>query len=288
LAAEPMSLEGKTGLVTGATSGIGEAAALEIARMGATVVLAGRDLKKCQAAVASIRQETGNPNVEYLLADLSSQAEIRAMAAEFLKRHPRLDVLVNNAGAVFLRRRLSVDGIEMTLALNHLGYFLLTGLLLDALKSAAPSRIINVSSNAHKGAPVNLDDLQVKHGYSLLKAYDRSKFANVLFTYELARRLEGTGVTVNALHPGLVATNIARRVGRLAGWAWKLYARRRGALTPREGARAIVYLASSPDVAGVTGAYFVKTARGPSDPATFDEGMARRLWEASARLTGLS
>ena len=288
MAGEALSLKGMICLVTGATSGIGEATALELARMGAAVAVAGRNPEKCMATVGRIRRETGNLDVEYLLADLSSQAETRALAAEFLKRHRRLNVLVNNAGSAFLRRRSSVDGIEMTLALNHLSYFLLTDLLLDTLKSSAPARIVNVSSNAHKGSPVDLDDLQLEHGYSILKAYNRSKFANVLFTYELARRLDGTGVTANALHPGLVYTNIARRNGKLIEWGWKLYARRRGVLTPEQGASSSVYMAASPDLEGVTGVYFVKTARAPSDPSTYDEAMARKLWQASAQLTGVS
>lgn len=286
MAANAASLEGRTCLVTGATSGIGEAAALELARLGATVILTGRDPSKCRAAVDRIRRETGNPLAEHIPADLSSQAEVRALAAGFLERHELLHVLVNNAGAVFLRRRLSADGIEMTLALNHLGPFLLTERLLGALKRGAPSRIINVSSNAHKNWPLDFDDLQLEHGYRPLKAYYRSKFANVLFTYELARRLEGAGVTANVLHPGLVFTNIARSGGRPVYWAWRLYARRHGAVAPREGAAGIVHLASSPEVAQLTGAYFIKTARAKSGPATYDTGLAARLWQVSARLTG--
>jgi NAD(P)-dependent dehydrogenase (short-subunit alcohol dehydrogenase family) len=256
--------------------------------MGATVVLAGRDIDKCRATVGRIIRETGNRDVDHLLADLSSQDEIRALADVFMDRHSRLDVLVNNAGGTFLRRRLSVDGIEMTLALNHLGYFLLTGLLLDVLKRSAPARIVNVSSNAHRRSPIDLDDLQLEHGYSPLKAYYRSKYANILFTYELARRLEGTGVTANALHPGLVYTNIAGQCGGLVAWGWRLYARRRGALTPEQGGSNVVHLASSSDLAGVTGAYFFKTERAASGEGTYDPDMARKLWQASVRLTGIS
>ncbi len=281
-------LTGKTCLVTGATSGIGEATALELARMGATVIAAGRDIEKCRATVARIVQATGNRDVDYLLADLTRQDEIRALADGFLDRHERLDVLVNNAGGTFLRRRTSVDGIEMTLALNHLGHFLLTELLLDVLMRSAPARIINVSSHAHRRSPVDLDDLQLERGYSPLKAYNRSKHANVLYTYELARRLEGTGVTANVLHPGLVDTNIASQCGKLAAWGWRIYARRRGALTPEQGASFVVHLASSPDLDGVTGAYFFKTERAISGFGTYDRDMARKLWQASVRLTGMS
>jgi NAD(P)-dependent dehydrogenase (short-subunit alcohol dehydrogenase family) len=281
-----VNLAGKTCLVTGATSGIGEATALGLARMGATVVVAGRDPVMCEEAAARIRLEAGNPAVEHLVADLSSQTEVRTLAAGFLKRHGRLDVLVNNAGGVFLRRRLSVDGIEMTLALNHLSHFLLTGLLIGALRRGAPSRIVNVSSSGHRRSRLDLDDLELRRGYGPLKAYYRSKFANVLFTYELARRLTGTGVAANVLHPGLVLTNIARRNGRLIGWGWRLYARRHGALTPAEGASNVLFLASSPALEGVTGAYFFKSARADSAPGTEDQGAARRLWQASVKLTG--
>ena len=281
-----MTIAGRTCLVTGATSGIGEATALAFARMGATVVVAGRDIDKCRTTVARVLRETGNGSADYLLADISSQDEVRALADGFLDRHERLDILINNAGGTFLRRRLSVDGIELTLALNHLGYFLLTDLLLGVLRRSAPARIINVSSNAHRRSPVDLEDLQLERGYSPLKAYYRSKYANVLFTYELARRLEGTGVTANALHPGLVYTNIAGQCGRLAAWGWRLYARHRGALTPEQGASNVVHVATSPDLAGVTGAYFFKKDRTMSGPGTYDRDAARRLWQASARLTG--
>lgn len=281
-----MSLSGRTCLVTGATSGIGEATALGLARRGATVVVAGRELAKCEATVARIRRETGNTAVEHLLADLSSQAEVRKLAAGFLRRHGRLDVLVNNAGGVFLRRRLSVDGIEMTLALNHLSHFLLTGLLVDALRNGAPSRVVNVSSGGHRRSRLDLDDLELRRGYAPLKAYYRSKFANVLFTYELARRLKGTGVAANVLHPGLVLTNIARQSGRLIGWGWRLYARRNGALTPEEGALNVLFVASSPALDGVTGAYFFKTTPADSAPGTEDTEAARRLWQVSVKLTG--
>jgi NAD(P)-dependent dehydrogenase (short-subunit alcohol dehydrogenase family) len=272
-------------LVTGATSGIGAVTALELARLGATVIVVGRNESRCRETVQSITHKTGNEATDYLLADLSSQSDIRRLAAEFLSRYERLDVLVNNAGAYFFRRQKSVDGLEMTFALNHLSYFLLTNLLLDTLKASAPARVINVSSNAHYGNPLDFDDLQGKKNYGLMTVYGRSKFANVLFTYELARRLEGSGVTANALHPGFVRTNI----GKNNGWYMRLIMPLAtiSGIKPEEGARTSIYLASSPEVEGVTGKFFTKCQETPSDPATYNEDDARRLWEISADLTDL-
>jgi NAD(P)-dependent dehydrogenase (short-subunit alcohol dehydrogenase family) len=222
--------------------------------------------------------------VEYALADLTDQAQVRAMAAEINERHSRLEVLINNAGGFFFRRRESADGIEMTLALNHLAPFLLTHLLLDRLRVGAPARVINVSSAMHRSAELDLDDLQMESGYSGAAAYGRAKLALVLFTYELARRLAGSGVTANALHPGFVATGIGMGgcVARLARPIMRLFAR-----SPEEGAETSLYLATSPDVAGVTGAYFADREAVDSAPATYDEALARRLWQISADLTGL-
>ncbi len=282
------TLAGKTCLVTGATAGIGEVTALELARRGAAVIVVSRNPEKCAAVVARLRAETANPAIDWLAADLSSQAQIRQLAAQFHARYARLDVLVNNAGAFFLKRTLSADGIEMTFALNHLNYFLLTHLLLDILQSSAPARIVNVASNAHLGAPLDFDDLQMKRGYQSFKAYGRSKYANVLFTYELARRLAGSGVTANALHPGLVQTSIGNSAGRLMGLGWKLATFFGKGLTPAEGARTSIYLASSPEVEGVTGGYFAREKTVRSDPGTYDEAAARRLWQISAGLVGLA
>ena len=200
------SMRNKVCLVTGATSGIGEVTARELAQRGATIILVGRNQQKAEAAVEEIKSRTGNQDIGYLLADLSSQQEIRGLARAFKARHDRLDVLVNNAGAVFSEYGETEDGIERTFAVNHLNYFLLTSLLLDELKAGAPSRIVNVSSGAHQGAELDFDDLGTKQNYGFMKAYGRSKLANVMFTYELARRLEESGVTANALHPGAVAT----------------------------------------------------------------------------------
>ncbi|MGD8627316.1 MAG: SDR family oxidoreductase [Anaerolineae bacterium] len=278
------TMAGRVCVVTGATSGIGRATALGLARQGATVVACGRDEAKTRATVEALRRESGNPAVAYALADLTDQAQVRAMAAEINERHPRLDVLINNAGGFFLRRQESADGIEMTLALNHLAPFLLSHLLLDRLRAGAPARVINVSSAMHRSAALDLDDLQMKNGYGGAAAYGRAKLALVLFTYELARRLADRGVTANALHPGFVATGIGMGdvVARLVRPIMRLFAR-----SPEEGAETSLYLATSPDVAGVTGAYFADKEAVDSAPATYDEALARRLWQISADLTGL-
>ena len=280
-----VAMDGKTCLVTGATSGIGRVVAEELARRGATVIVVGRGRDRSVAIVDRIRRATSNANVEFMLADLSSQREVRTLAEEFLSRHRRLDVLVNNVGAIVLRRKRSVDGIEMTLALNHLGYFLLTDLLLDVLRSSAPARIVNVSSAAHESARLDFDDLESRRRYGGYKAYSRSKLANVLFTYELARRLDGTGVTANALHPGLVATRLAANNG-LPGVLVNLLIRV-GGMSPLKGARTVVYLAASPEVDGVSGRYFVNERSVPSSEASRDTDDARRLWEISSEMTGL-
>ena len=280
---QPMA--GKVCLVTGATSGIGEETALGLARLGATVVVAGRSAARCAATVDRIGRQTGNSSVEFLLADLSSQKEVHNLAAEFKSRHDRLDVLVNNAGAIVLSRRKSVDGLELTFALNHLSYFVLTDLLLDVLVSSAPARIVNVSSSSHRRTQINFDDLQKQRRYTGFRAYAQSKLANVLFTYELARRLEGTGVTANALHPGLVATNFLTNNGRL-GHFLAFFMRIRG-ISSAKGARTSIYLASSAEVEGVSGLYFEKEKAVQSAAASYDQAAAARLWKISAELTGV-
>jgi NAD(P)-dependent dehydrogenase (short-subunit alcohol dehydrogenase family) len=276
-------MQNKICLITGATSGIGQAAALSLAKLGATVIVAGRDETRCQKTLTKIRNETGNSNVDYLLADLSIQAQVRKLAEDFKSRYTRLDVLVNNAGAIFFLRRHSANGVEMTFALNHLAYFLLTNLLLDTLKASAPARIVNVASNSHLGEHLDFDNLELKRGYWAVRAYGRSKLANLYFTYELSRRLQGTGVTANAMHPGFVRTNM----GANNGWLVRLflplvYLR---SLTPAEGARTVVYLASSPEVEGVTGKYFVREREVASDPVSYDESAAKRLWDVSEKMT---
>ncbi|GAC1468564.1 MAG: SDR family oxidoreductase [Isosphaeraceae bacterium] len=281
---ETKTMNGKTCLVTGATSGIGEVASEELARRGAKVVLVGRDRERCEATARRIQQSTNNPDIDWMLADLSSHAEVRRLAGEIQARCPRLDVLINNAGALYAPRRESVDGIEMTWALNHLGYFLLTTLLLDTLKASAPARIVNVASGAHRMVPgIDFDDPEGKKRYKPFRIYGQSKLANILFTYELARRLEGTGVTANCLHPGFVATSFTNGKGWLY-WVMK-QASNLMAISPQEGARTTVYLATSPEVEGITGKYFDKCKQAQSSPASLDVAASRRLWQLSEEMT---
>lgn len=277
---------GKTVMVTGGTAGIGLVTARELARMGAHVVIVSRNQQKGERVVRELRRATGNEWIAFQRADLSSLDEIRRVARNFAEEHARLDVLVNNAGAFFQRRQESADGIEMTFALNHLSYFLLTNLLLDRLRAADGGRIVNVSSRAHVGAELDFADLEMKRGYKGWVAYRRSKLANIHFTRALARRLEGTGVSTNALHPGFVATNFGLnnslpfRIGmKLAFWT--------SAIGVEEGAQTPIHLASSPEVEGVTGRYFVKCADVQPSPAAGDDGAAERLWEVSERMTGV-
>lgn len=281
--AGPMS--GKVCLITGATTGIGKAAAFALAGQGATVCLVGRDPERTKGVAAAIMEQTGNQKVEYYLADLSLLAEVRRLAAEFRKRHDTLNVLINNAGAVFTGREVTVDGFERTWALNHLAYFLLTQELLDALKAGAPSRIVNVSSHAHKGARrgLNFEDLQGEKRYSGFSAYAQSKLANILFTQALARRLQGTGVTVNAVHPGTVATGFGKNTPGFLKTV--LTVARPFMRTPEKGAETLVYLAASPEVDGKTGLYYFDLKPVPPTAAARDEAAQERLWEVSLRQT---
>lgn len=282
------SMSGKICLVTGATSGIGEVTARTMAQMGATVIVVGRDSQRGADTLQRIRAMAANAQVEFTLADLSSQAQIRQLAQEFKRKYSRLDVLVNNAGAWLNSYQESVDGIEMTFALNHLGYFLLTNLLLDALKTSAPARIVNVSSYGHKSGRINFDDLQFRQSYDGMQAYRQSKLANILFTYELARRLAGTGVTVNVLNPGLVATNFGlNNFGLNDGWLKSLLRRAYAlvAISPEQGAQTAIYLATSLEVESVTGKYFVKEKEAQSSPASHERAAATRLWQVSENLT---
>jgi NAD(P)-dependent dehydrogenase (short-subunit alcohol dehydrogenase family) len=236
--------------------------------------------------VDQIKQVTGNPSVDGLLADLSSQQQIRALASTVLARAPRLHVLVNNAGAIYTKRSLSVDGTEMTFAVDHLAYFLLTALLVERLRTNLPARIINVASDAHARARIDFDDLEGEHGYRAFRAYGQAKLANILFTYELARRLEGSGVTANCLHPGLIATGFGHNNGGLLSVGLRLI--QPFVKKPDRGAETSIYLASSPDVAAVSGQYFVNQRASKSSPASYDVEVARRLWRISAEMTGLS
>lgn len=273
-------------LVTGATSGIGQETARALAQQGMTVVIVGRNEQKSAGTVVAIKAATGNPNVSYLLADFADQAAVRRLAAEFKERYDRLDVLINNAGGFYAKRQENAAGHELTFAVNHLGYFLLTNLLLDRLQASAPARIINVSSDAHQWGKIDFSDLHFTRGYGSMKAYSRSKLANLLFTFELARRLTGTGVTVNALHPGFVATNFGANNMGFAGPLLK-WVINRFALSPAEGAKTMIYLATDAGVAGETGKYFVKNRAIAAAPMAYDEVTAQQLWEVSAELTGL-
>jgi NAD(P)-dependent dehydrogenase (short-subunit alcohol dehydrogenase family) len=276
-------------LVTGATSGIGLATARELAARRATLVLVGRNETKTRALVQALRQRTntqiGAPAVEYLLADLSSQAEVRGLAKAFQRRYGALHVLVNNAGLISLRRQQTVDGLELTLAVNHLAPFLLTTLLLDTLRASAPARVVTVASAAHRGAQMPFDDLQQTQGrYSGLRAYGQSKLANIMFTYALARRLTGSNVTANTLHPGFVASGFARNNG--VGMNLAMTIVRPFAISPEQGAQTTLYLASSPQAETVSGQYFVKCQRARSSPESYDKAGQERLWEVSEQLTG--
>jgi NAD(P)-dependent dehydrogenase (short-subunit alcohol dehydrogenase family) len=279
------NLEGRTCLVTGATSGIGEETAAGLARCGARVILVARDRERGEASVARVKAKTGNRAVELQLADLASQAETRELAGQVLDRCPSLHVLVNNAGVIHLSRETTVDGLETTFAVNHLAHFLFTRLLLDRLVESRPARIVNVASNGHKFGKLDFDDLQSERNYSWMRVYATSKLANVLFTYELGRRLAGTGVTANCLHPGAVSTGLGMNNGRLGRIVIPLL--RPFFLTPEAGARASIYLASSDEVENVSGKYFVKCTPMPSSPDSYDEALARRLWEESSELTRL-
>ncbi|CAN5137474.1 SDR family oxidoreductase [soil metagenome] len=281
-------MQNKTVLITGGNAGIGLETARALAQQGATVVIVARDVIKGEQAVADIKQTTGNEKVSFMKCDLGSQKQIRQLAADFKAKHNRLDVLVNNAGAFFSEYGETEDGIERQFAINHLGPFLLTNLLLDWLKASAPARIVNVASRAHYRGRINFDDLYFRKNYDgFIKAYGQSKLANVLFTNELARKLEGTGVTVNSLHPGVVATDIALKeskgIYRFGWWLWKHFM-----ITPAQGAETSIYLASSPAVDGVTGKYFDKSKAIPAAKQALDKNIAAQLWEVSEKLTGLA
>jgi NAD(P)-dependent dehydrogenase (short-subunit alcohol dehydrogenase family) len=283
--ARPMA--GKTVLITGGTSGIGKATAIGLAELGARVAITGRDPERAEAAAVEIRGATGNPAVDGFGADLSSQAEVRRLAAEILDANSRLDVLVNNVGGFWATRHVTSDGLERTFALNHLAPFLLTELLLDRLKASAPARVVTVSSGAQSLGTIDFDDLQGERKYSGQTAYNQSKLASVMFTYELARRLEGTGVTATVLHPGVVSTRFGAedpsRIFKLIVPFYRPFMK-----TPRQGAAMSVYLASSPKVTGVTGRYFVNGRPRTSNKASYDESATSRLWEVSAGLVGLA
>ncbi len=283
---EETAMKDKIVMITGANSGIGKAASLALANMGATVVMVARNKEKGEAAKAEIIRESGNSSVDLLLADLSSLESVRQLATEFQKKYPKLHVLINNAGLFNQGRHVTTDGYENTFATNYLAAFLLTNLQLEQLKASAPSRIINVSSVGHYKGHINFDDLNLEKEYGGWKAYGQSKLALVLFTHELAKKLQGTGVTVNAVHPGTVATNIWTRPFGPAGFITalpKLFM-----ASPEKGAETIVYLASSSDAQSLSGEYLEKSKVKKSSEESYDEEIAQRLWDVSAKLTRLS
>lgn len=276
----------RTILVTGATSGVGLEACVQLARMGADLVMVARDRARGEAAIAQVQGRSGAKLPSLMLCDFASQASIRALADRFRRSHSSLHVLVNAAGSVSPGHELTEDGIERTFAVNHLGYFLLTNLLLDLLQKSAPARVVNVASINHRMGTMDLDDPGFEKGYSILKAYNRSKLGNVLFTRELARRLEGTGVTANCLHPGAVSTNIWSHA---MWWARPFLAfAKLFMITPEKGAETIVFLAASPEVEGKTGGYYERSRLVFPSRLAQDDALAKRLWDLSARLVKLA
>jgi len=280
-------MAGKNVLVTGGTAGIGKATAVGLATLGARVAITGRERGRAEAAAADIRAASGNPAVDLFTADMSSQAEVRRLAGTILHAYPRLEVLVNNVGGFWAHRHVTTDGLEHTFAVNHLSAFLLTNLLLDRLKASAPARVVTVSSGAHATGRVDFDDLQGAAGYSGKRAYSASKLANIMFTYELARRLQGTGVTATVLHPGVVRTNFgtddpASLINAM------LPLMRPFMKTPAAGAATTIYLASSAEVDGVTGRYFANRKPRTSTKVSYDTAVAAQLWKVSTELVGLA
>ena len=278
-----MSIEDKICIITGANSGIGKATALGLAKMNAVVVMLCRNRETGEEAQKEIIGESGNKKVDLLICDLSSQEQIRRVVDEFKQKYQNLHVLINNAGVMAANRKLSVDGFEMNFAVNHLAPFLLTNLLLDVLKKSAPSRIINVSSGTHKMAKIDFDDLQSENKkHRLFKVYGLSKLALMLSSYELSRRLDGTGVTVNTVHPGVANTNLGREMSKIGRGFGKIFFK-----NPEKGAETSIYLASSPEVEGITGKYYIKKQQRDSSEESYNEEYAKRLWDISAEFTKL-
>ena len=275
----------KVCLITGATSGIGKETAVALAKIGSTIIVNGKDEKRGEETITEIKRVSGNENVELMIADLSSLNEVRKFAGRLKGKYDKLDILINNAAVFCTSRNLSLDGIEMQFAVNHLSNFLLTNLLLETLKKSNSARIINVSSNAHYQGRINFDDINFEKRYFGWTVYCQSKLANVLFTYELADRLDPKQVTVNALHPGTVRTNI---VGKYASFIYRLgWNLQKPLMLPvEEGAKTSIYLASSEEVKGITGLYFVKCKSQKSSDMSYDKMLARKLWDLSEKLTG--
>ncbi len=279
-----MIMKDRICLITGANSGIGKATTLGLVKMGAIVVMVCRNQNMGETALAEIKAQSGNESVEMMLADLASQESVRQLVRDYKDRYQQLDVLINNAGVAKANRTLTVDSIETTFAVNYLAPFLLTNLLLDMLKASAPARIVNVSSMVHKWSAIDFDNLQGEKRYDMDKAYNQSKLAVVLFTYELARKLQGTGVTVNSLEPGMVATNFAREYTGfkrlMATRLWRPFMK-----SPEKGAETSIYLASSPEVEGITGKYFINKKEAKPSKESYDETLSKQLWEVSVKLT---
>lgn len=280
-------MQGKTVVVTGGTSGIGEVASFRLAGQGARIVLIARDPKRGNVTLSMLKQ--ANPAADHKVhyGDLSSIADMKRVATEVANTEPRIDVLVNNAGAVFLSRQTSVDGLEMTFATNHMNYFVVTNILLDRLKATPGARIVSTASEAHKSGKLDFDDLQSTKSYSTFRVYGTSKLCNILFTRELARRLDGTGVTANSLHPGFVGTRFGQN--NATNFFMKALARTimTFGISPEEGAKTIIHLASSPDVATISGEYFYKCKVAEPSLAAQDDDAAKRLWDVSAKIAGV-
>jgi len=279
-------MQGKTVVITGATSGIGEVAAVELARQGARIVFVARNPLRRDTTLARLSVVNDKVKHTAYLADLSRLSEMKRVAGEIAAAEPKIDVLVNNAGAVFSKREATADGLEMTFATNHLAYFVVTNLLLANLKATPGARIVSTSSDAHKSGKLNFDDLQSEKSYVGFRVYCNSKLENILFTRELARRVAGTGVTANCLHPGFVASSFGDNNGGWTEFAFGLL-KKIAAITPEDGAKTIVYLASSPDVAGQSGGYYYKCAPSTPTAAAQNDADAKRLWEVSAKIAGV-
>ena len=278
-------MQGKVVVMTGATSGIGRLAAAELAALGARLVLVARDRGRADETLARLRERgAGEPHRAHI-ADLARLADMKRVAGEIAAAEPKIDVLINNAGNVFATRQLTEDGLERTFATNHVAYFVLANMLRERLIAAAPARIVNTASDAHRGQVLDFDDLQLTRGFRTYTAYGRSKLCNILFTRELARRLAGTGVTVNCLHPGFVRTNLGQREGGLFAGVARIAMMFGG--PPERGAKTIVYLAASPEVASVSGGYFADGRPARPTLAAQDDASAGRLWAETSRLTGI-
>ena len=275
-----IDMNGKVCLVTGATDGIGKVSAQVLAKMGAKVIIVGRNPEKSAAVLAELRSSSGSENIDLLMADLAVMQEVRDLAEQVISRYDRLDVLLNNAGGYFTKHEITSDGLEMTFALNHMSYFLLTNKLMGLLKSSVPARIVNVSSDAHYGVDIEFDNLNGEQDYKAWKAYQKSKLANVLFTYELLKKVPAD-LTVNCLHPGFVATNFGHNNGGFIGPVLKI-AQRISAIEPEDGAKTSIFLCSAPDVNGVSGKYFYKCQQKTSSRESRNMDNSKRLWQISS------